>query len=320
VLYTVSFIGALLGNTFQIACITAVAKLVRRDQLTEANGRLQASFALMYLIGPLLAGVICARFGPVTAIAIDAASFVASALSIVFVRLKRSDESFRARAPGSARETWNELVAGYRFLVREPTLRAVTVLLGAMNFLLAARLDMVIYHVKNGLHRGDQAVGVLFGFGATGAIFGAVAASRFRRRYGFGPTWLAASVLMSLSTAAVGSAESLVSVIAFTSVLSGTETIRSILSMSHRQEVTPDPLLGRVTSAFWLSLNVPAAIGAAMISALAERIGTPRALEVIGLASGAIAIAGLMTVLRTSTPPTTSDASRAVAPVSPGRP
>jgi MFS family permease len=37
-LFAMMFLGSLLGNTFQVASITAVANLVERDQITEANG------------------------------------------------------------------------------------------------------------------------------------------------------------------------------------------------------------------------------------------------------------------------------------------
>ena len=38
-IYVVAGLGALLGNTFQVGSITAVANLVKKSQLTEANGR-----------------------------------------------------------------------------------------------------------------------------------------------------------------------------------------------------------------------------------------------------------------------------------------
>nr|MBK7067192.1 hypothetical protein [Deltaproteobacteria bacterium] len=48
-------VGALLGNTFQVAAITAVANLVPRARLIEANGRMHGSYAVMFFVGPMLA-------------------------------------------------------------------------------------------------------------------------------------------------------------------------------------------------------------------------------------------------------------------------
>ena len=74
--------GAILGNIFQVAYITAVANLVDADQLTEANGRLQATLGLAFMLGPALAGLVSARFGPALAIGLDAATFAVSGLSL----------------------------------------------------------------------------------------------------------------------------------------------------------------------------------------------------------------------------------------------
>ena len=48
----------------QVASVTAVRNLVDRDRITEANGRLHATYAAAAVLGPLLAGVVSARFGP----------------------------------------------------------------------------------------------------------------------------------------------------------------------------------------------------------------------------------------------------------------
>lgn len=76
------------GMVFQVAAVTAVRNLVDRDRLTEANGRLQATYAAAAVLGPLLAGVVSARFGPSTAIAVNAASFALSAAGLWLIRLR----------------------------------------------------------------------------------------------------------------------------------------------------------------------------------------------------------------------------------------
>jgi hypothetical protein len=67
-----------------------------------------------------------------------------------------------------------------------------------------------------------------------------------------------------------------------------------------RQEVTPEPLLGRVTSAFWTLQYAAAPIGAAVLTWAAERQGTAP----VGLVAGAccvlIAVAALFTRIRGS--------------------
>ena len=68
--------------------VTAIPNLVGREHVTEANSRLQITFSLASIIGPILSGIIAARFGPLLAIGIDAISFAFSALSLLFIRLQ----------------------------------------------------------------------------------------------------------------------------------------------------------------------------------------------------------------------------------------
>ena len=72
-LYLCSALGASLGLTFQVAHVSMVHQLVSRSQLVDANGRLETTNSLSYLVGPLVAGVVAAAFGPANAIAINRA-------------------------------------------------------------------------------------------------------------------------------------------------------------------------------------------------------------------------------------------------------
>ncbi len=69
--YAVTLIGSALAMLFGVAYITAVANLVDKEQLVDANGRLQASYALAFILGPFLAGVVSGFFGPALAIGLD---------------------------------------------------------------------------------------------------------------------------------------------------------------------------------------------------------------------------------------------------------
>ena len=76
-------------------------------------------------------------------------------------------------------------------------------------------------------------------------------------------------------------------------VYSFADTTRGTTTMTLRQELTPDHLLGRVTAAFWIAFSVPGPIGAAVLTAIAERAGAGASLVgigVVGMAIGAISI------------------------------
>ena len=293
VIYVVTAIGALFGNAFQVAAITAVANLVDKDELTEANGRMQGSYAMMFLVGPMVAGTLCERFGAPVAIGIDALSFAASALSLRFLRLRRASAERH-----ESRGALDDLLAGLRFLWGNPTLRWVTILLGCFAFIASAFLDLFIFHLKRDLHQNDAAVGLVCGVGALGSIFGALLAGPLRKRFGFGATWLAAGFVQGIVVAAMGWSGTVFSIAALASVFSLAMLVRNVSSISMRQEITPDHLLGRVTAAFWTLITAPAPIGATIATVLAERHGVGPVFVGMGALTVLLATLGAFTPLR----------------------
>lgn len=117
-------------------------------------------------------------------------------------------------------------------------------------------------------------------------------ASRLRRRWGFGVLFIGGLLLQGISLAVAGLAPTVVIVVLITVIYTFAESIRGGVTMSLRQELTPDHLLGRVTAAFWTVFSVPGPLGAAAITAIGARAGAPRTLVVMGvlvLALGALA-------------------------------
>ena len=188
------------GMLFQVAAVTAVRNLVDRDRITEANGRLQATYAAAAVLGPLLAGVVAARFGPATAIAVNAASFALSAAGLWLIRLRpvQADERATRQRPLA------EFLAGARFLWRQPVLRALTVLLSVFIFLTYGFVDVLIYHVTHDLGGSEGTVGTVLGLAALGTVAGALLVAPLRRRRGFGATWIGAHAICGFAVAGVG--------------------------------------------------------------------------------------------------------------------
>src|SRR5256885_13449618 len=65
----------LFRSLFAVGYVTVVRSLVGTVQLTEANGRLNATAAAAGVLGPLCAGMVAAWTGPAAAVGVNAASF-----------------------------------------------------------------------------------------------------------------------------------------------------------------------------------------------------------------------------------------------------
>ncbi|MFF3854323.1 MFS transporter [Micromonospora sp. NPDC002575] len=293
-------LGAAIGMVFQVAAVTAVRGLVDGPELTRANGRLHAGTALAAVAGPALAGTVSGWWGPAGALAVDAASFGVSGALLTLVRLPARSA---ATADGAERAgPWTEFLAGARFLWRHPVLRPLTVLLTVFLLLTYGMDDVVVYHLKHGLGQPDGTVGLVLTAGAAGTVTGSLVVARLRRRFGFGACWIGATAATGGAVAALALTRRPAEVGALLAVYFGCLGVGGICSLSLRQEVTPEHLLGRVTAAFWTIHFSLGGVGAAAFTWLAQRHGAPLTFALAGAGGIAVAVAALGTAVRRAGP------------------
>jgi MFS family permease len=298
---------------FQVTYVAVLPRLVDADQITRANGRFSASYAAAGIAGPVLAGILSGRFGATSAIAVDAATFAVSALGVVFVRFRRpvavaEQPAVAESGDGAARDItepfWRNLLVGARFLWRHPVLRSMTVLLTLLIFFELGLVDIIIYDLKHDLEQPDTTVGYVMAVTAIGTIVGALLVARVRRFLGFGVTWIGATMLCGLVIAALGFAHSVTAVAALATAFFCFAAVAGLCSMSLRQEVTPDALLGRVTAAYWTIHSVLGPVGAWILTAATAHYGVGVVLLVSGVLYLLIAAAGTFTPIRQPRPET----------------
>ncbi|GAA4467326.1 MFS transporter [Phytohabitans houttuyneae] len=286
------------GITFQVAAVTAVRGLVPTEEVTRANGRIFAGTSLAAVAGPAAAGGISGWVGPAWAIGVDAATFGLSALLLLLVRLP-------ARATPAGEGTgrpWDEFLAGARFLLRHPVLRSLTALLTVFILLTYGIDDVVIYHLRHDLGQPDGTIGLVLMAGALGTVTGALVVARLRERLGFGACWIGSVVITGAAVAGLALTGQAVEVGALIAVYFASVSVGGICSMSLRQQVTPEHLLGRVTSAFWTIHFSLGGLGAAAFTWLAEQHGTTLTFVLSGAGCLAVALAGLATPVRQAHP------------------
>ena len=312
-LYVILPLCAAIGMIFQVGYVTVVPALSGPSRITEANGLLYAAQSAAAVAGPLLAGLISAVLGPANAIAVDAASFAVSAAGVLIVRkglASRRPAIADSVAPGvgtpeepvsgspDASGAWRELLAGARFLWQHPTLRALTVLLTFYIFATQGLPDVLIFYIKHDLHQGDGVVGIVLAVAALGTIAGALTVAPLRRKLSFGATWTGAVILSALAIAALGATGSVPPTAVLAALYLACASVAGIASMSLRQQVTPDHLLGRVTAAFWTIHFSLGPLGAALLTWAAGHFGVMAACLASGTTCFVIGTVALVTPIR----------------------
>jgi len=253
------------------------------------------------VVGPLLAGAVAAHTGAAWALALDALSFLVSVGSLLLVRFGTPPRTAAPVELADAR--W----AGPRFVWGHPVLRPVLLLMIALGLsgnigLGAGVTDLFVYRLKHDFTLGDRTVGLCLGVAAVGAVLGAVGAARLRRRFGFGPCFLGGTSVQAAGLLLIGLVPTPSATALGALLWSGGMMVRAVPATSLRQTLTPHALLGRVVSTFWALTFGASALGTTLVTRAAAAVGARTTFLGIGVAVGAVVLAGSFTTARTRHP------------------
>jgi MFS family permease len=307
-IYTVAGLTAYLTTAFMVTYTSVIPAVVDNDQIVEANGRLQMTVAVAYVAGPMIAGFTSKYFGPTWTITIIILIYVISATLMSWVRFRKAAPVEQLGESDAQHPRLTEFFAGARFLLTHPVLKSVTLLRAAFTFLSECVVDLSIFYLKHDLSKDDKAVGVIFGVASIGAIAGGALASTLRNRFGFGLCFLISLILQGVAITSIGFAPIVALIVVLATLFSFGNTIMRVSTISLRQQLTPDPLLGRVSSAYWTFFSVTGAIGVAIATAVAQRVGASITLIALGILGVLIAAVGFFTAANTAKPEEALDA------------
>jgi MFS family permease len=283
VLYAIVVPLGVLFTLFEAACLSCVPALVGRERLARANGYLSISNSVGFIVGPALAGVLTRRIGGAATLAVDAVSFAISALTLGLIR--RPLQQGRADRPQRLRA---EVLVGLRFVAAHPVLRRLLLLFGLIGCLTAPLVACAAFYLTRDLGRSEDLVGLAISAYAIGAILGALAGGLLERHTSRAmPLGLAVG---GAATLALGSVGALGGIVALALIAGAAESMAAILYVTLRASVTPDHLLGRVTTTARVMTFALQPLGFLLGGLLLDRIGGGATLAIIG---GATAILGL---------------------------
>ena len=297
VILLVTFPISTLRVVFMAAYTGAVPNLVGREQIGPANSFMEAAFSFGFIIGPGAAGFLATLIGPGPTLAVDAASFLASAAAISAIsRSLRAD-----RREDDQRNLVHEVVEGIAFVARHQILRAAVAYWSWVSIATAALIPAVTYYVTKDRGLPSTALGLVIAAEALGYFTGAIAGARVTKNVGIGRVLIAANIMTGLGIFAFGQLTDL-PLLALVSFLAGASNALVLIGyITLRAMVTPDELLGRVGStARMVSLGLQP-IGMLVGGVLLDAAGGGVTLAAMGVATIAASLVfSLSRTLRTA--------------------
>jgi MFS family permease len=261
--YAVAFCSATLTIAFDAGQFAAIPSLVPSgDDLVTANGRVQASYSAAQIAGPLLAGLLVSVMPVQDVLLFDAASFLVSAGTLLLV-----GTSFNAPRPDGKerRAIRHEVVEGLRYVLGHPVLRNISAMMALVNLVGATTYAQLVLFAKRQLEASDVQVAVLYAAGSGGIVLLSLAAGPLRRRLSFSRAALGALVADGLLTLVLAGVHWYWLAVPLWAAISGLGLFFNINTMSLRQQIVPNHLLGRVISIAgvlaWSAIPVGALIG-----------------------------------------------------------
>jgi MFS family permease len=267
-LYLCAF-GLGIGETLHANAAQAlIPVLVENDVLVKANARLTGAQVITEnFAGPPLGA---ALFGVAAAVpfVVDTASFIAAAGLVAAIPDAPAPAVSVAR-PGLRAD----IAEGLRFLWGHRVLRRLVTILGALNFSYYATEAVLILYTFQRLHAGKGVYAVLFLAIAAGTLATQSLITPLEQRVGRIVTikiafWLWALPLVGL----VFTTRPAVAIVCFFGLGCG-DGLWRVLTVTLRQVLTPNHLMGRVNSAYRMVAQGVIPLGAGFGGALAKLFG-----------------------------------------------
>lgn len=261
-LYGLAFLLGIGETLFDTAAQSVMPAVVGRDQLSRANGRLYAAeLVANQFVGPPLGGLLAAlALG--AAFAVTAGGYLIAAALLVTMA-----GSFRPGRAGPPTSIRTDIAEGLRFVWAQPVLRTLALMLGVSNLASTAQMAVIVlYVVEPGpVGLSEAGFGLLFTTGAVGGIVGSWISPWVERVLG-----RARVLILSMSTGSVALAVPAVTtnVVAIGASFAAFGLISvtwNVITVSLRQRITPDQLLGRMNSVYrlmgWGTMPLGALVG-----------------------------------------------------------
>jgi MFS family permease len=290
-LIVVAFLASILTTFHNVADRAYLPTVIDRDQLVSANSALSASGSVAEVSAFSLGGVLVQVLTAPIAIAVDAISFVVSAVILGTIR--------RPEAPPTAREErtpiLDEIVAGLRPIRESAILRTVIVAGSGAHLLWGAFGAVYLVFATEELGLQPATIGLIAAVGGISSLVGALIAGRTSRRIGVGPAILLGLTLFTLGNLLIPLAPAGSAVLAIL-FLVGQQligdigaTLEEITELSLLQATVPNELLGRVNSTYDFVTHLALLAGTIGAGLIGEFVGLRQAL-LFGLLGGFAAV------------------------------
>lgn len=274
-LYVVAFLAGTGRVWFDVAHYALLPGIVGPEQLVDANSKFQTSDGVSVLLGPSIGGFLIKLAGAANAIAVDAASFLASAAAIFTLPSLRAAES-------PPEHGWRaQLLGGLRYLVEQRPIFENALALMAMLFFSTMVDAVFVFYAQHELHLDAALTGIVLAAAGLGPIIFGSLAPAVRRHFRTGQVMVTSALISGPTLAILDIAVLVPKPVAIAlagasmALGFGMAALWNVATLSYRQAVIPGHLMSRVNSSLrfigWGTMPVAAFAGGLLSQTIGVR-------------------------------------------------
>ncbi len=180
ILYLAAAGLALVGSFFYPARNATIPNIVPNGMLLAANGLMQGSYIIALIVGPTVAGVIVELWGMLAVILFDSATFIISAVTILFICIppQLNDGAASTTLPSM----WTDMKVGLDWILHSRPLQRTLAVTAAATLGIGAVVLLAIPHLKTELGAGGLEYGGAMSVLGVGSVLGGLIVSRLSHR------------------------------------------------------------------------------------------------------------------------------------------
>lgn len=262
-----------------------IPAIVGKKHIGEAIALLNPSREVAVLVGPLLAGVLIAIGGPGLMYAVDAGTYAALIVVLVFVRVPKLVPTGAA-----AQSIFGSIAEGARYVLHRPLITSLMALDLSATVLSAYRVLLPAI-ASDLLLLGPTGYGVLSSAPSAGALLATYTIFRVvkdsRRQ---GRVLLVATLLYGIAAVGLAQSPTVWFAVGAALLLGAFDAMATTIRHAAVQIDTPDEIRGRVTAFYQMSSRGGPAVGDMVMGAFAGVVGPVVALTIGGFGPMLVAL------------------------------
>ena len=258
------------ANAFDApARVSFVIELVPRENMTNAIAMNSTMFNIATVVGPSVAGLTYAAFGPAWCFTLNGISFIAIIVALLLMHMEKDVQPVRRST------AFAEIAEGLRYTVANRLIASLTGTVGLVSIFGFGLMSLLPAWATDVLHGNEITNGLLISARGFGALISALMLASMVRLRVRGRFWITGVLVLPAALFIFAwlrwlPLSLMMLAIAGWSMMMITNNCNVLI-----QSEVPDELRGRVMGIYALVFNGSIPIGALLAGAVAQSIGSP---------------------------------------------